>query len=427
LSFKRFYRYDFAVTQVFDDLSSKYYGITISAHILAYTPTSVVQILNETRKPFFVDPMTFVFARDLDNISRNGKIKRSYFKLIEEYGEPFSQCATDNQLIGNQLIPSQFKDGNGELNSSLIREICKKILGFQPEKCRVMTNFNKYKRILKKGKKPHSVSPIFLVAPYFFANRYGDEWYKISLQFAKEARSLKGDSQLYPVICISNDILWDEAQIFDIVNDYKGFDGYLIWIDNLDEKTFTPPELKNLKKLISSLASHGKPVYSLYGGYLCDLLRKFGLSGYSSGICYGERRSVDTKGGGAGNRFYIPTVHLKISEDQANLFFSLSKKNKALMCSCSTCSDIAKNLPSGLNAGQYADNFFALMEFLDFRRHFVNVKYQENNELDNMNKTQIRAMLEGNIQTMNDVDTISGTPSELRTRHLRFWRTLFSR
>lgn len=426
MSFKRFYRYDFAVTQVFIDLGSKYYGISVSAHILAYTPTSVVQILNETRKPFFVDPMTFVFARDLENISKNGKIKRSYFKLIEEYGDPFSQCATDEHSVGNQLIPSQFKDANGELDISAINRICKRILNCQSEKCVVTTDFDKYKRILKKGSVPISVSPIFLVAPYFFADQYGGEWYNISLQFAKEARSLKGDAQLYPVICISNDILLNEAQILKVVNDYEGFDGYLIWIDDLDEDNVSPPELKNLKTLISNLASYGKPVYSLYGGYLCDLLRKFGLSGYSSGICYGERRSVDVKGGGAGNRFYIPTAHLKISDDQANLFFSLSEKNKVLMCTCPTCSDISNKLPSGLDSKQYADNFFALMDFLDFRRHFVNVKYQENNELDNMNNRQIRAMLDENIQAIAQADNIPGTPSELKPRHLRFWSTLFS-
>ena len=421
MSFKRFYRYDFAVTQVFNELSSKYYGIAVSAHLLSYTPTSAVQILNETRKPFFVDPMTFVFARDLDIISRNGKIRRSYLKLMEDYGPPFSQCAT-----GNQLIPSKFKDATGELDRSLISGICNRVLQCQQSKCVVTTDFKKYDRILKKGQIPHSVSPSFLVAPYFFADRYGGEWYNISLQFAKEARSLKGDAQLYPVICIANDILWDETQILNIVRDYEGFNGYLIWIDNLDEENISDIELHGLKSLVSNLAAYGKPVYSLYGGYLFDLLRKFGLSGYSSGICYGERRSVDTKGGGAGNRYYVPTVHLKISEDQANLFFSASEKNKALICSCPTCSEISANLPSSLDAKEYVDRFFTLMHFLDFRRHFVNAKYQESNELENMNNEQIRAMLDENIQAITNIDPFSGKPSELSPRHLRFWRTLFS-
>jgi hypothetical protein len=422
MNFKRFYRYDFAVTQVLNDLTSKYYGIVINAHILSYSPTSVFQILNETKKPFFIDPWTFVFARDLDTISKNGKIRKSYCKLIEDYGLPFSQCES-----GIQLIPSQFKNANGELDTAIISGICKTILQFQHSKLRVSTNFSKYDRILKKGITPHPVSPSFLVAPYFFANQHGDEWYNISLQFAKEARDLKGDEQLCPVICIASDVLWDETQISNIVQDYKGFDGYLIWVDNLDEKNISDFELKGLKSLISKLAAYDKPVYSLYGGFLFDLLRKFGLSGYSSGICYGERRSVDTKGGGAGNRYYVPTVHLKISEDLANLFFAESERNRNLMCSCSTCSEISSNILSSLNAKEYSDRFFTLMDFLDFRRHFVNVSYQESEALENMNNEQILAMLNNNIQTISNIDSFLGKPSELSPRHLRFWRTLFLR
>jgi len=421
MNFKRFYRYDFAVTQVLVDLSSKYYGIAVSAHILSYTPTSVVQILNETGKPFFIDPMTFVFARNLDNISRKGKIRRSYLKLMEDYGSPFLECNS-----GNRLFPSQFKDATGELDDSLIKGICKKILDCQQRKCVITTDFSKYDRILKKGITPHSVSPSFLVAPYFFAKQHGGEWYSISLQFAEQARNLKGDAKLYPVICISSDILWDETQISNIVQDYKGFDGYLIWVDNLDEKTASPIEISGLKMLVSKLAAYGKPIYSLYGGYLCDLLGKFGLSGYSSGICYGESRSVDTRGGGAGNRYYVPAVHLKISEDLANLFFSESAKNRNLMCSCPTCSEIYKGVHSPLKVKEYVDHFFTLMKFLDFRRHFVNVKYEENRALETMNTSQIRDMLDNDIQTISNIDSFLGQPSELSPRHLRFWRTLFS-
>ena len=201
----------------------------------------------------------------------------------------------------------------------------------------------------------------------------------------------------------------------------------MIWVDNLDEKNISDFELKGLKSLISKLAAYNKPVYSLYGGFLFDLLRKFGLSGYSSGICYGEGRSVDTKGGGAGNRYYVPTVHLKISEDLANLFFAESERNRNLMCSCSTCSEISSNIPSSLNAKEYSDRFFTLMDFLDFRRHFVNVSYQESEALENMNNEQILAMLNNNIQTISNIDSFLGKPSELSPRHLRFWRTLFLR
>ena len=299
-------------------------------------------------------------------------------------------------------------------------------MDFQKNKCNSAIDFSKYKRLLKKGIVPYSVSPSFLVAPYFFANQHGGEWYSISLRFAEQARNLKGTAELYPVICISSDVLWDETQISNIVKDYKGFDGYLIWVDNLDEKNIPSVELRGFKTLVSKLAAYGKPIYSLYGGYLCDLLRKFGLTGYSSGICYGESRSVDTRGGGAGNRYYVPSAHLKISEDLANAFFAESNKNMNLMCTCPTCSEIRKALPSSMDVSEYVDRFFIQMDFLDYRRHFVNVKFQENNALETMNNVQVLNSLDSDIQILSNIDRFSRQFPEISPRHLRIWRTLFS-
>jgi hypothetical protein len=420
LTFARFFRYDFAVTQIFTELSSKYYGITISAHLLSYTPTSVIQILGETKKPFFIDPMTFAFAVDFDAISRDGVIRRSYKKLAEDYGPPFLKCVS-----GTKLMPSELETATGALDDAKITGICKKILDYQTNKVRVNIGFAKYQKLLKKHITLQPLSPEFLVAPYFFATAYGSEWYKISLRCAELARTLKGEAKLYAVICIARDILFDKTQVSSIVNDYSGYDGYLIWIDNLDEENLASDELGGLKSLVSGLSKKKKPVYSLYGGYLCDLLSKFGLGGYSSGICYGERRRVDQQGGGAGNRYYVPTVHVKISWDQANAFFAESDRNKKLMCSCSTCSEIQNALSPTLNPKEYADIFFTQMDFLDFRRHFVNVKFREMNTLSALNNIQVAALLEKDIQTISNIDFVSGHPSELTQRHLRLWRTLF--
>lgn len=420
--FNRFYRYDFAVTQIFNDrsLSAKYYGISISAHLMSYTPTSVVQIVTATKKPFFVDPMTFVFARDIKNICRNGSIRRSYKKLIDEYGSPFNSCTPEGRLS-----PTCFKRIDRTINDTLIADVCRRVLDFQKSRFRVTTPFSKYAKLLGQTDTPFSPYPAFLVAPYFFAESCESDWYSISLKFAIQARTMKGSDQLYPVICISKEILYDNEKVIQIVRDYSGFDGYLLWVDDLDEEHVSPMLLEGLKSLISKLSTYGKPIYSLYGGYLCDLLGKFGLTGYSSGICYGERRSVDAKGGGAGNRYYVPTVHLKISEDLANAFFAESTRNNNLMCQCQTCKEIRKDLPPLVDPRIYSDAFFANMDFLDFRRHFVNVKFEESTYLATLNLTQVASLLDQNISASSDIDRIPGHPSELSSEHLRVWRTLF--
>jgi len=401
------------------DLVSKYYGIAISGHILSYTPTSAVQLLNEVKKPFFVDPMTFVFARNLASITRNGKVRRSYRKLMDDYGPPFSDCP-----INGPLSPIQFKDAQGGWNDPLISDIVKKILDFETNKCRVPTSFPKYAKLLKKRALPQPMSPSFLVAPYFYADRVGGDWYATSLRFAQLAKALANG--VYPVICISRDILWDASQIDTIVKDYVGFDGYLIWINEFDERTASDEELRGLKSLVSKLNTNGTPVYSLYGGYLCDLLRKFGLTGYSSGICYGEDRSVDAMGGGAGNRYYVPVAHMKISEDLANAFLAESQHNLSYICSCPTCTQKRASIPSTATGKGYVDLFFMLMDFLDFRRHFVDVKFLEGIALDQMNNPEIVQSLGNDIQAVSSIDTFPRQPAELRPQHLRVWRTLFS-
>jgi hypothetical protein len=423
LPFQRFYKYDFASTQVFIDLTSKYYGVSISAHVLAYTPTSVVQLVSKVKKPFFIDPITYVFARSIKNISRNGRMRRSFRKLVEsDYGTPFSQCVANNSAI----TPFTFKDNTGQLDDSAITSMCKKVLQFQLTKCATPTSFPKYAKLLKKGVVLNPLLPTFLVAPYFVAERHGDDWYRISLRAAQLARSLKQNLDLYPVICISRDILWDPSQVKSVIKDYAGHDGYVLWVDDFDETALTPSDISGAKELISGLAKYGKPVYSLYGGYLCDLFGKIGLSGYSSGICYGEKRSVDAVGGGAGNRYYVTISHTKISEDLANAFFAQSQGNLRYMCSCQTCNDIRTSIPSGVTPQQYADRFFAQMDFLDFRRHFVNVKYIETNALESMTKEQVIASLDSDIASVSSIDPFPGQQQELKPYLLRTWKTLFS-
>lgn len=107
-------------------------------------------------------------------------------------------------------------------------------------------------------------------------------------------------------------------------------------------------------------------------------------------------------------------------------FFSESGKNRNLMCSCPTCSEIRNALLPSSDVKGYVDDFFTQMHFLDLRRHFVNVKYQEIRALETMSNDQILAMLDNDIQTISNIDSFLGQPSELGPRHLRFWRTLFS-
>jgi hypothetical protein len=421
LTFKRFYRFDLAVSSLFTELSQTYYGISVSAHLLSYTPMSVVQVLSVTEKPFFVDPMTFVFARSPDTIARNGKPRRSYSKLMAAYGLPFSECTN-----GSVLSPARFRGEDGQIDDSSVLEACRVVLSYQRAGVSAATNLSKYLELLNRGVRLRPLSPTFLVSPYFYARSTRDEWYAISLRCAQLSRTIKGDKDLYAVVCISRDILYDSTQVQQIIRDYAGHDGYIIWIDGFREDTLGTDDLVGVRALVEGLSRDGKPVLSMYGGFVCDLLSKFGLSGYSSGICYGESRSVDTKGGGAGNRYYVRQSHLKVSEELARDFFSVSDNNARFLCSCQTCQAIRNRLPSGLNSQQISDNFFTGMDFLDFRRHFMHSKHEETLNLESMTEADALASLDRDIAAVDSFNQYIGQPDELTPLHLRRWRNVFT-
>ena len=427
VNFRRFYRFDTTSTEVFKELKDKYYGIVVSAHILSYTPTSVVQLINTVNKPFFIDPFTHVFARDMDiicKVKNKTKLKKSFEKLIDDYGVLFSDCKKMQKFT-----VSKFKK-NTSFNDDFIDRYCKSVLDFQHNKCKVNPSFPKYEKLLKKEALPTSVKPSFLVAPYFYIDKYSSDWYEITLHLARRAKKLKGDFELYIAICISSDMLYDLPNIDKMIHDFDGFDGYLIWIDNLDEERIITDELDGLKRLIRGLGNYEKPVYSLYGGFLMDLLAKFALGGYSSGICYGEKRSVDSKGGGADIRHYVPATHVKISADIANQFFAESKRNLELLCACSVCTEVRAKIPSNLSAKDYADKLFADMQFLDHRRHFVAVKYDEMVFVEDNDKNSLKDLLQNQIELIDNTDPVPSTgneppPHKLSSKHLKIWRKLF--
>ncbi|GAG86799.1 unnamed protein product, partial [marine sediment metagenome] len=55
----------------------------------------------------FIDPVSYVLALDLDNIKKEGILKKSFERLIKIYGEKI-----ENIIIGEEreLLPGDFID-----------------------------------------------------------------------------------------------------------------------------------------------------------------------------------------------------------------------------------------------------------------------------------------------------------------------------
>jgi hypothetical protein len=104
---KQFYRIGTtAEGKIYEEMNKYYYGLTINANLVQLYSTWLPALLDKLRKPFFVDPITYCFSFDINGLKREGVIKKSFDRLIKNYGI--------SQIIINQereLLPDDFFKG----------------------------------------------------------------------------------------------------------------------------------------------------------------------------------------------------------------------------------------------------------------------------------------------------------------------------
>lgn len=383
---------------IFEDYPAKYYGIVVGANLAAFYPDWLPTFFRTVKKPFFVDPVTYVFARNLENIKKNGEIKKSFQKLAKTYSTKLHELI---EKEGRQLIPRDFWI-NEHWNNRFIEELAKNVIDFQVNIMKAPSQLSllEYAEILGE-KVPEVEGPEFLVAPYFYSASLHDPWYQISLRVAKRAIDFKGSFPLFAVLCTSRELLLDKAFITKMTKDYSEFDGYLLWISEFDEKREGEEYLKGLIDIVQELAKTKKPLYTLYGEYFSAMISKFGLWGYCRGICYGASKSVDAVAGGArlSQRYYIKLNHGKLSETVARTFLT---DNPEELCKCEICSDVISAVHEA-NSAQKIATFFDRMDFAKTRAHFLTVHAKEQEELDHILIKDIVQQLKANIERCHNL------------------------
>jgi hypothetical protein len=353
---------------------------------------------------------------------------------MAEYGPAIAACASQGELKTDQ-----FFDSNFSINDSIIQELVSHVLKFQRDKLNAFTTKSsvpKYAKILKKTPPTASLSPSFLVAPYFYWGSLNDPYYTINLALSRAADANKGNMQLYPVLCFSRELLVDQNAMAQVVKDYGRFDGYLIWVSGLEEESTHHSYVLGLRWMIEKLSEYKKPIYSLYGGYLMLILSKFGLSGFSAGICYGAYRDVDTpvSTGGFQERYYLPVIHLKKMESNLRLSLSVSASNAGLLCDCDLCDSIKKKLAKSLPmpSKDYVDQFFNLLGSTKngVREHFVRARYKEVSTIERETVQDLVARLKLEALQIEKADPPPPLPppfqNPLTSGHLRDWTRVLS-
>lgn len=359
-----------------------YDGVVIPAHIASYYNKFCSEFIGSLGKPYFIDPMTYIFANDPAQLKRfvkdketgrtkrdssgqkkKGDIKRSYSKLIEEDYQGIVQNAVNDD---RQLAPRDFAD------AYLLNQFVQKVLEFQKTRLAAIPDkYKKYEKYILLADKSISTQgnmPMCLVAPYFPTNTLHPRgWYSTNLKFIAQAKKQANGLPVFAVLLADTNILASHAQ--QIAKDYieAGTDGFLLWPDGFSSDQDVT-KLQAVFNAVEILSRDGKPVIMMYGDAFSLALYYAGLAGFSCGICYGEKKlstqDVDVEGT-IPPRYYIQRLKKKVVIETEAKRIQITKYPD-LICEC----DICRRKPDP-----------AAQDDTESREHFMLVRAAEIDEL----------------------------------------------
>lgn len=394
-----------------------YSGVVISAHLASYYQKFCLEFVGGLQKPYFIDPVTHIFTADHASLRRfvkdkttqrtkrdkmgnkvKGDIKRSYQKLIKAYGPIAETVVTD----GRSAKLTDFVDEAKTL------DFVKRVCAFQTETlCELPPQYQKYQKYankvgaLQSGAKNH---PAFVIPPYFPILDEG--WLDLNVRLTKMAKKFVGQLPIFPVIAGEVDKL--QSLSTKIVDAYANLEvgGFLLWGDGFSGYQGSLP-IAAYRSVIKSLGEGNKPVISLYGDALSLILTYGGLTGFSCGICYGEKRECDQDMDIEGMMppyYYIARLKRKYQLETDLKRINVTQYSD-LLCTCPICSNIE-------DLGTLDDS--------QTREHFMLARQMEVEAIrGGLSGAALRKQLEDAYEKYKNTPTFSATLS-----HLAIWSRL---
>lgn len=318
-----------------------YDGVVISSHIIENIPKHISKMLTKLKKPYIVDPYTYIFGGDVGNIR-----EKSWFSsLLEKYGV---DKIVDRDTLS--LDHAVLVDGDGRPTKSLQELVCN-VMSYQKNviDSTVIDILEFIDFGEGEGTNQPRPAPYGIIPPYFFISEKDSEWLKVNISAVKVAiNKRKAGEKIIGVIMINSDIMRDRLAVKNIVSAYNidGIDEFMVWPAGMNEKTAERTTLESFKDFMLRLAQYGKPVTSIYGGLFPLLIQTptNASFGTTHSICYGEHRVPFVLGGPAAVvMFYQRQVRVKIPLSARNEVESELSLNR---CDCIYCADIKEGADS---------------------------------------------------------------------------------
>lgn len=350
----------------------KYFdGLMVGANLLEASPGATASLLfklcGATKCPYFLDPMTYAFGsyvdpemggvrNDLDWIKSDQKVKggkkgetkrafkRSYKKLAEAFGNPFSAALSRSKAISLSDFP----------DDKSIEDACERILAYQEEGLKKVFREDPDTKAFAND----MPSPYALFAPYFYIEpSRAAQWIELNRRLALGAMRQNSEVPKHVVVCGHRELLIRREQAETIIGNVLSSkpSGVWLWFSRFDEHSATREELAALRWWVEQLAPKA-PVFNMHGGFFSMTLSKFGLAGIAHGVGYGEQKDVVPVIGQSTPtiQYYVRPLHGKFSVPQITRCFSVLGVKRpedfiSKICHCAICKGIV-----GRNLAEFA-------------------------------------------------------------------------
>ncbi|MCK6444963.1 MAG: hypothetical protein L6Q99_01085 [Planctomycetes bacterium] len=318
-----------------------YAGVILNANMVAHAPGGLAAFLQEKRAggKYLIDPLTHAFQHDPSVISDGeGETKSSIRSLAEHYGDPILSLAGKRPLRPKDLAGGALSD------------VVKNCVAFQRE---YLPANMKETDAAKYLEDQATQEPYAVVAPYFFLTEATvDHWLPLCVDSVRLTRAAvpPDGPRVFGSVVVSQGVVTDRVAREKVAQAFASTsaDGFLLWVDNLDEQSAGGSELAGLMALAHALRSRSREVINIHGGYFSVLVAGAaggnGMSGVAHGPEFGEFRSVVPVGGGIPiARYYVPKLHARVRyRDALRMFREKGWLETAdvfheSVCNCSEC------------------------------------------------------------------------------------------
>lgn len=346
-------------------------GLIVGANLFESTPGATASLLlriQAKKTRIYLDPMTYAFGKyvepgtgrvrgDLDWIKSDqqrkegGKkktvrdFKRSYRALAGALGPPLDECLEKSVAID----PARFGD------PKVVNDFAKSVVDYQ--RTRIAREFEADEDLKPFADQVPGLAAVF--APYFYVEpSQAAGWLTTNLSLMRAASSSTNDVPVHGVICADVSHLSDAAFRKRLVDEVpqSGVKGVWLWFSKFYEEEATDTQLQHFRALVADL-SKTLEVHTMHGGFFSLALSKFGLTGVSHGVGYGEQKDVVPVIGQSTPtvRYYLPPIARRLGVPEIERAFdamgvTTPQEFHEKVCDCVVCRGVVANAVSEFSA-----------------------------------------------------------------------------